>query len=179
MRVALVIGVSALALFLAWVVGGLFWFVHPRVDHPKHADAVVILGPPYENGRLDVALSLIKQHVADNLVVSVPSKWQRKLVPLCADPHDSFTVICFRPDPSTTSGEAQELRRLAHEHGWTSLAVVTSTYHVSRARMIFGRCFDGRLYMVPARHGISPLDWAYEYAYQTGAYIKAILQSGC
>jgi len=71
------------------------------------------------------------------------------------------------------------MRRLAQQHNWTSIVVVTSTYHVSRARMIFQRCFSGKLYMAAARRGIGPATWIYQYLYQTGAYIKAVLQSGC
>ena len=71
------------------------------------------------------------------------------------------------------------MRDLARQHGWTSVVVVTSTYHVSGPRMIFDRCLDGKLYLVAARRGISMLTWAYQYLYQTGAYVKAVLQPGC
>jgi hypothetical protein len=35
------------------------------------------------------------------------------------------------------------------------------------------------VYMVPARKGISVGRWIYEYFYQTGGYVKAILHGGC
>ena len=57
--------------------------------------------------------------------------------------------------------------------------MVTSTYHVSRARMIIERCFDGRLEVVAARSHISPLGWAYQFAYQTAGYLKAAISRGC
>lgn len=75
--------------------------------------------------------------------------------------------------------EAEHVRDQARQHGWTSFVVVTSTYHVSRARMIFDRCLDGSLYMVAARRGISMFTRAHQYLYQTGAYVKAVLQPGC
>ena len=78
------------------------------------------------------------------------------------------SVTCFTPNPATTQGEAQEIRRLAAAQHWNTIIVVTSTYHVSRARMIIERCFDGRLEVVAARTHISLLDWAYQFAYQTG-----------
>jgi uncharacterized SAM-binding protein YcdF (DUF218 family) len=59
------------------------------------------------------------------------------------------------------------------------VVVVTSTYHVSRARLIFDRCLDGRLYLVAARRHISLGTWAYQYLYQTGGYVKAALQPDC
>jgi hypothetical protein len=33
--------------------------------------------------------------------------------------------------------------------------------------------------MVGTSHGMSLGKWAYQYVYQTGAYVKAALQSGC
>lgn len=173
--VALVVG----ALLVVWLVVGYLVIADPTVNHPRHADAVVVLGPPDNNGREDMALSLIGQHVATNLVISVGSKRQRQAKPLCTARQDGFSVTCFQPHPATTRGEAEYVRDLARQHGWTSLVVVTSTYHVSRARMIFERCLDGTLYVVAARRDISPVTWAYEYLYQTGAYIKAALQQGC
>ncbi len=173
--VTLVLGV----LLVAWLVVGYFVIANPTVNHPRRADAIVVLGPPDNNGRQATALSLIRQHVATNLVISIPSERQLQAKALCNTPQDGFSVTCFQPHPATTRGEAEHMRDLARQHGWTSVVVVTSTYHVSRARIIFDRCLDGRLYVVAARHGISVFTWAYQYLYQTGAYVKAALQSDC
>jgi uncharacterized SAM-binding protein YcdF (DUF218 family) len=89
------------------------------------------------------------------------------------------SVTCFTPNPATTQGEAQNIRRLAAAKHWNTIIVVTSTYHVSRARMIIRRCFDGTLEVVAARTHISLLDWAYQFAYQTGGYLKAAISRGC
>lgn len=178
-RVLLISGISVLALFVAWLVAGYLVIVDPTVNHPERADAVVVIGPPDANGRIDTALDLINHHVTSNLVISVMSEKQRLAKHLCTDPQDGFTVTCFLPHPATTRGEAEHVRELARQHGWHSIIVVTSTYHVSRARMIFDRCIDGSLYLVAARRHISIFDWAYQYLYQTGAYVKAALQSGC
>jgi uncharacterized SAM-binding protein YcdF (DUF218 family) len=167
------------ALVVAWLVLCYLVIADPTVNHPRRADAIVVLGPPDDNGRVDTALSLIRQHVATNLVISMTSERQRQARSLCAAPQDGFDVTCFRPQPSTTRGEAKHVRDLARQHGWTSVVVVTSTYHVSRARMTFDRCLDGMLYLVAARRGITVFTWAYQYLYQTGAYVKALLQPGC
>jgi DUF218 domain len=178
-RIAAGTGIVAFVLFVAWLIVGYLVIVDPTVNHPKHADAIIVLGPPPVNGRLDVAEQLIEDGVADNLVVSVMSEKQRMGYPMCTGRETGFTVFCFQPSPKTTRGEAEHMRELARQHGWKSVVVVTSTYHVSRARMIFDRCFDGSLYVVAARKRISLLDWGYQYLYQTGAYAKAALQSGC
>jgi hypothetical protein len=178
-RVARITGLSVLVLFVVWLVGGFFVITRPHVNHPVHADAVVVLGPPDSNGRIGIAESLINEHVAPNLVISVMSDKQRRAKHLCTERQNGFTVTCFRPSPATTRGEAEQVRRLARQHGWKSIIVVTSTYHVSRARMIFKRCFDGQLSVVAAGRGISLGTWAYQYAYQTAGYVKALLQRGC
>lgn len=172
-------GLIVLVLFVAWLVFGYLVIGNPTVDHPRRADAVVVLGPSYETGRVDEALSLMRQQVASNLVVSIANERDVQVTPFCHEPQAGFKVTCFHPNPNTTRGEAEYVRDLARQHGWTSVVVVTSTYHISRARMIFERCLDGRLYMVAARRGMSAFSWAYQYVYQTAAYVKAALQSGC
>jgi len=56
----------------------------------------------------------------------------------CAAPH----VHCVDPDPMSTFGEALALDRLASEHGWDAVTVVTSDFHVARTRWQFSVCTD-------------------------------------
>ncbi len=175
----MLLGIIAV-LLAGWLVGCYLVIADPSVDRPAKADAIVVLGSPTTEDRLGVALRLVDAHISTNLVISLFAEGQ----PLtqrryCEAPHAGLTITCFRPDPATTRGEAEHVRALAADHGWTSIVVVTSTYHVSRARMLFQRCFAGRLLMVGTSHGMSVGKWAYEYLYQTGAYVKAALESGC
>lgn len=75
-------------------------------------------------------------------------------------------VIALRPDPPTTRGEARMVGALARERGWQSVVVVSSSYHLFRARLIFRRAFDGELHMVaaPSTRWRLPLDAASELA---------------
>src|SRR5438105_3258221 len=57
-------------------------------------------------------------------------------------------VVCFTAVPFSTQGEARTVRRLARERGWRSVVVVTSTFHVTRAHMLFRRCYRGPLAMI-------------------------------
>jgi hypothetical protein len=178
-RVARISAITVLVLFVVWVIGGVFVLVRPHVNHPQHSDAIVLLGPPDVNGRLEAARGLLDQHVADTLVISLNSPKQWRARELCAHPPAGTHVSCFHAVPATTRGEAEEIRRLARQHGWKSITIVTSTYHISRARMIVKRCFNGRLDMVAAHKGISLWSWPYQYAYQSAGYLKAFLQPGC
>ena len=170
---------AAGVIVITWLVACLLIVFDPTVNRATHADAVVVLGPPTEDGRLNTGLALINQGYASNLLISVNSPNQRQASALCAQPPAGVSVTCFTPDPATTQGEAQEIRRVAAAQHWSTAIVVTSTYHVSRARMIIQRCFDGKPEVVAARSHISPLGWAYQFAYQTGGYLKAAISRGC
>ena len=61
---------------------------------------------------------------------------------------NSGQAVCFKPDPYSTQGEARWIGREAERRGWDSVVVVTSSYHVKRARKIVGRCFHDRLAVV-------------------------------
>lgn len=161
------------------VAAGLPVYVHPHVDQLRRADAILILSGPHHD-RYPFGFELAEQGWAPNLVVSNPSGTASpRLTRYCAAPHPRFRVHCFVPDPPTTKGEAQELRRLSSEYGWRTVIVVTFQPHISRARFILQKCFDGELVMVTNPTGISVRRWAYEYLYQTAGYVRAILQPGC
>lgn len=179
-RALRIAGAALVVALVVWLVGGYFVVVHPQTEKPTKADAVVVLGSVHANHRLDVGFDLIAKGLAPNMVVSVgatDTKAMRSYA--CNRAIPNVTIFCFTPDPGTTRGEAEELQRLTVQHGWKKVIVVTSTYHVSRARYIFGRCFHGTIEMVAARHGIGFSTWAFQYLYQTGAYLKAFTESGC
>ena len=102
--------------------------------------------------------------------------WNRDV---CATPPPRVDVHCFVPEPHTTRGEGRELSRLAAENNWHTVIVVTALPHLARARFILGRCFHGDLVMVASPDALSLKRWAYEFAYQTAGYLRAILQPGC
>lgn len=152
----------------------------PRVEGPGQVDAVLVLGGLGGDARSEAALAMVDAHLTSNLVFSVPQGSSSYLArQLCAEPPPGVTANCFRPDPATTRGEAREIGKLAQAHGWRTIAVVTSTYHISRSRLIVGRCFPGRIRMVASAEAISGREWAYQYLYQTLGYAKAAVLRGC
>lgn len=151
----------------------------PSVDQPARADAIVVLAPPLPTGRLAYAETLMSEGYADTLVISVP-KDSTGVAPthLCTASHP-YKVLCFTPDPVTTQGEARAIQRLAEEHNWHSINVVTNDFHVTRARIVIERCYSHELNMLAARQDSSLMLWAYRFAYETAAFVKVAGEQGC
>jgi uncharacterized SAM-binding protein YcdF (DUF218 family) len=171
--------VSACLVFTAIVAAGVPVYVRPQTDQLRHADAILILGG--ENySRYPFGFELSAKGWAPNVVVSNPNgAHDRWLTNYCVAPHREFHLYCFIPDPPTTKGEGRELRRLASQHGWRTIIVVTFRPHISRARFILKDCVDSDLVMVASPAHISVPTWAFEYVYQTTGYLRAVLEPGC
>lgn len=117
-------------------------------DPASKADAVIVLSG--NKKRLPVALELMRRDVAPTLVVSdglEPRNSRARRV--CTTPQ-AFAVLCPKSAPFSTRGEAQLIAHLAAEHGWSSVVVVTSRFHLLRARLLIERCYNGRVAMVGA-----------------------------
>ena len=162
LRVLAVLGVL---LVVAWLAASAVLFVWPGEDSPARASAVVVLAGS-KKPRLEKALSLMRRGVAPVLVISDgwDPRWPQANR-LCAG-HAPFRVVCFHASPYSTRGEAETVGRLAAARRWRSLVVVTSAYHVTRAKLLFERCFHGRVQAVGARFDLGnlptlvPSEWA-------------------
>lgn len=123
-------------------------FITYADDSVSSADAVIVLSGSKK--RLPAALALMRRDVAPTLVVSYglePNHPRSRRV--CTTPQ-TFAVLCPKPDPFSTRGEARMIARLAAERGWRSVVVVTSRFHLVRARLLIERCYGGRVAMVGA-----------------------------
>ena len=138
MRRALIVLVLLVA---AWLVACGVLFLWPREDSAGRADAVVVLAGDASH-RIPRGLELVESGVADRLVLSREPgpRWERWR-PLCR----RQSVDCISARPYSTAGEADTVSRLATRRGWRSVVVVTSGYHLYRARMLFRRCLFGRV----------------------------------
>ncbi|KAA8890213.1 YdcF family protein [Nocardia colli] len=164
---ALVVSVAVTAL---WPV-----YVRPRTDTPVAADAILVLGGAHD-GRERLALRLAHDGLAPRVLVSNPYEHSALINRICHGGY-SFEVVCFDPSPRTTRGEGRELARMAEAGGWHRVIVVTFTPHISRARYILGKCWDGELLFVDPKPRLSVARWAYDYFYQSTGYIKAAFES--
>lgn len=133
MRLLLLLPVVALAgataRFLVW----------PEEDAPGRADAIVVLAGDAEH-RVAEGLRLAARGVALTLVLSTEPDpdYPRGLC-------KRANVVCFSARPYSTTGEAESFGRIARRRGWRSIVLVTSRYHVTRARLLFDRCFNGEV----------------------------------
>ncbi len=164
------------SLLVALVVVSAVVFVWPHQDRVTRSDAVVVLAGGHN--RLPKALDLMERGVAPVLLIdSAHRSFFPEANGLCGR-RVPFRVVCFDPHPFSTRGEARAVTRLAAANGWHSLVVVTSVYHVTRARLIFRRCFLGRLEAVGA--GVSVLDLPRDVASEWGKLIFSLAVSrGC
>jgi uncharacterized SAM-binding protein YcdF (DUF218 family) len=148
-----------LTLIVAYVAVAAYLFVVHHDDRPAKADAVVVLSGTKQ--RLPVGERLVREGFAPLLVVS------RSTDPTIAEQRACRTgALCFRAVPYSTRGEARAIARLAAAHGWHTVDVVTSQFHVFRARILIQRCYHGGLRMVgaPERLLRLPIDIAKETA---------------
>ena len=126
------------------------YIVWPETDPVRRADAVVLFAGG-EGERLAEARRLMARRVAPLLAISNGRDPNWPQANRLCEGGARFAVLCFQPEPNRTRGEARAVRRLARERGWRSVVVVTSTYHVTRARLLVERCYDGELRVVGAR----------------------------
>ncbi len=149
-------------------------YVRPRVDRPVRADAILVLGGAHD-GREQLGLRLARAGYAPRVLISDPYRVSPMVNRICHGGY-SFEVICFDPAPRTTRGEGRELARRARAEGWRRVIVVTFTPHISRARYVIGKCWDGELLFVDPRPALSVPRWGYDYLYQSVGYAKAFFE---
>jgi uncharacterized SAM-binding protein YcdF (DUF218 family) len=150
----------------------------------SRVDAVIVLGGEHD-GREVYGLALAPQVHASAVVLSDPYPAPDRLMKrVCLPRNDSVAVICSRPDPSTTHGEALMTRRLARERHWKSVLIVSWRYHLPRARLIFNQCLSAMgvtttFKAVPRQYVLPVWYWQYLYLYQFGGIIKALTVDRC
>lgn len=191
MRTAAVLGRAAcwaatalVAILIGAGLGGYLWLGRIADDPLQHADAVIVLAGAHD-GRESYGLEVARQASAGTLVLSDPYPDNDPIMRhACTGHRDSVTILCPDPVPATTRGEARQAHRLAREHHWTRIVVVSWRYHLPRARLIFSQCFSDRpggliMRAVPHDGPRSLAEWEYISLYQGFAAIKATVARAC
>jgi uncharacterized SAM-binding protein YcdF (DUF218 family) len=144
-------------------------FLWPPSDAPAHVDAIVALGGDPGQLRAKEAVSLAEAGYARVVLVSLggyPPAPCPRAVP-------GIEVACFRANPLDTRGEVEFATREAARHRWTSMILVPERSQATRARLLFRRCSDLRLLVVPvSAHGTRLL---FNVAYEWAALVKALV----
>ena len=173
--------IALAVLVAAWLVVCAVLFVWPPAETgaPGRANAVVVLSG--SKNRLTKAEQLIRAGVAPVLAISSvlqTPNWHAARRLCRAGKYLRARVLCFKANPYSTRGEAETLSRIAQRRGWDSLTIVSSTFHLTRAKLLFRRCFAGKLSFV----GTStpwwelPSEWASETVKLTD---QLVFERGC
>ncbi|OLT22778.1 hypothetical protein BJF81_12850 [Ornithinimicrobium sp. CNJ-824] len=134
---------TVLAALVTWVAVSLDVVVDPRVDEVAPVDAAYVIGPV--ETRIEEALAVMDTGVAPVLLATTSvnaDTGEHYATDHCRLRTATYRVECVLPEPYTTRGEARVLGARVAEHGWDRVAVMTSTPHAARTRMLMERCTD-------------------------------------
>lgn len=170
------VGIALVVALAAVVAAGLPMFVFPPQGDPTDASLVYVIGPP-DPGRLSLAKAIRDTDGQAPLLVSVSDsrsghgddRFDRSALRECG----RRGVTCKTPVPFTTAGEARLLTDYTATHAAEKTVVITFTPHVARTRYIFAKCYAGDVTVVGVDTRMTLIDWAYQYAYQSAAFVKA------
>ena len=131
--------------FLRW--GG--YLPVSRDSLPDHMDAALVLQGSVagEKPRVAAAMALLQQGSASRVALSVPkeSNWGEEVTPIARlyleknYGHELVSRVDFCETPADLNSSEQEAQALSgciQEHGWKTIALVTSNYNSRRAGMI-------------------------------------------
>jgi uncharacterized SAM-binding protein YcdF (DUF218 family) len=130
---------------IAYAIGVWLFLLRPDDRLPVRADAVFVLAG--SRARLPVALALVERGVAKTLVVSTDDRARDpRRYELChGGKPKRYALVCRRASPFSTRGESRLIASLARRRGWHSVVVVSSRYHLFRARLLLRRCTSAAL----------------------------------
>lgn len=122
---------------LVWVLGfALFMVTLPRPLSDVTTDAVVV--PTGGAGRIDRGLELIASHRAKRMLITGAAPGVRPIDLAISNkaPIALFTCcVDLGHEAVDTTSNAEETARWVREHGYRSVRLVTSDWHMARARM--------------------------------------------
>ena len=111
-------------------------------------DAIVV--PTGGPGRIDRGLQLIEQRRARRMLVTGVATGVRKVDVARTYGHRHAVACCvdLGPEAVDTRSNAEETARWVREHGYRSVRLVTSDWHMARARMELGAALGDEVHIV-------------------------------
>ena len=170
-------GVSVVVVAAALWLGGLIWFVAqvPRGDRPAEdrTDAIVVLTGGSE--RLETGLRLLANGYAGKLFVSGVARGVDVAALLRVarrGPDDLGCCIVVGYAADNTAGNARETATWMRREGYSSLRLVTASYHMPRSMAEFARVMPD-VHIVP--HPVFPPQFKREnwWLWPGSAYLLA------
>ncbi|MCU1515494.1 MAG: hypothetical protein JWQ75_215 [Pseudarthrobacter sp.] len=166
--------------FLLWLFVAFHLFVNVGSAPPHRTDAVIMLGGASDD-RLPAARKLQQEWGMPVLVLARTGLMGNVAADEVCDntAFPSSDLVCFRPEPMNTRGEALAISELIDRNHWDSVTVVTSNYHVTRAGKLISQCTTAEVQMVGARASMNPGEWLWRFVVETGGLIDSTLQPEC
>lgn len=140
----------AAALALAWALGFAAFMLllpDPLDDHPT--DAIVV--PTGAAGRIDRGIDLLEAHDARRMLISGVAPTVRPIdlaLEYHAPPALFDCCIDLGREAVDTRSNAEETARWVRAHHYHSVRLVTSDWHMARARMELGNALGGDVVIV-------------------------------
>lgn len=130
---------------VAWALGFAVFMLKlaDPADPATTTDAIVV--PTGGPGRIPRGLALIEAGRAKRMLVTGVATGLRKADLVAANGHPRAIACCvdLGREAVDTRSNAEETGRWMHEHGYKSVRLVTSDWHMARARMEVGAALDG------------------------------------
>lgn len=135
---------------LAWALGfALFMLTLPRPLDDRRTDAIVV--PTGAAGRIDRGIALIQRHDAKRLLITGVAPTVRP-IDLALEYHVSPSLfdccIDLGREAVDTRSNAEETAAWVRAHRYRSVRLVTSDWHMARARMELGNALDDDVVIV-------------------------------
>ncbi len=174
-----VLAVTA-GVFLLWLIIAVQLFANTDPLTVHRTDAVIMLGGAAAE-RLPAARRVQEQLDIPVLVLARTDTLGNRIADAACGtaPFPNPELVCFRPPDLDTRGEARAISRLVELNGWTSVTVVTSSYHVTRAGRLMRQCTDADVQMVASHPDLSAGQWLRRFVIESGGLLDVSLRPEC
>ncbi|WP_247042176.1 YdcF family protein [Arthrobacter rhizosphaerae] len=166
--------------FVVWLMAAVQLFFNVPAPAAARTEAVIMLGGA-STERLPVAQQLRESLGIPVLVISHTSTpGNASADALCEDAsRTDLTLLCLGLDEQDTRGEARAIGSLVAAKGWTSISVVTSRYHLTRAGMLIRQCTTADVRLIGSNPDFNLKQWMDRFVVETGGLLDATFRPEC